>query len=70
MNSTISAQTFARKIKICKMPMPSECAGWSSPQNGSVQPPKNSVTIMPDVATMLEYSARKNSANFIEPYSV
>jgi hypothetical protein len=47
------------------MPMPATvAAGWSSPQNGSVQPPKNSVTIMADDATMLEYSAQEKQREF------
>ena len=37
---------------------------------GSVQPPKNSVTIIAELAIMFAYSPRKNSANFIELYSV
>src|SRR5471030_430094 len=56
MNTPSNAQIFARKIRICAMPMTSDVAGWSSPQNGSVQPPKNSVTIIPADAVMFEYS--------------
>ena len=70
MKTVINPAIFNRNINICTMAMPMECAGWSNPQNGSVQPPKNNVVIIPVVATILEYSARKNSANFIELYSV
>ena len=38
-------------------------------QNGRVQPPKNSVTIMPADASMAAYSPIGNMANFIELYS-
>src|SRR5205085_668121 len=34
------------------------------------QPPRNSVAHRPDTVTMLMYSARKNSANFSDEYSV
>ena len=38
--------------------------------NGARQPPRNSVVASAETVTMLMYSARKNSANFIEEYSV
>src|SRR5207253_5057855 len=38
--------------------------------NGALQPPRNSVVANAETVTMLTYSARKNSANFIEEYSV
>src|SRR5262245_24535280 len=37
---------------------------------GARQPPKNSVAHRPETVTMLMYSARKNSANLSEEYSV
>ena len=37
---------------------------------GARQPPRNSVVASADTVTMLMYSARKNSANFSEEYSV
>src|SRR5208282_497156 len=61
MNNTMNNSIFTRKIKICARPVTRLAAGWSSPQNGSVQPPKNSVTIIAADAIMLEYSPRKNS---------
>src|ERR1019366_4477071 len=38
--------------------------------HGARQPPRNSVVMSADTVTMLMYSARKNSANFNEVYSV
>ena len=38
--------------------------------HGARQPPRNSVTASAETVTMLTYSARKNSANFSEEYSV
>src|SRR5256714_5155958 len=37
---------------------------------GARQPPRNSVVHRPETVTMLTYSARKNSANFSDEYSV
>jgi hypothetical protein len=39
-------------------------------RNGSVPPPRNSVVAIAETVTMLTYSARKNSANFSDEYSV
>src|SRR2546423_15575671 len=38
--------------------------------HGARQPPRNSVAHSPETVTMLMYSARKNSANFSDEYSV
>src|SRR5882672_7557201 len=38
--------------------------------NGGCQPPKNSSVATQETVTMLQYSAMKNAANFILPYSV
>src|SRR4051794_21047164 len=38
--------------------------------NGARQPPRNSVAASAETVTMLMYSARKNSANFSDEYSV
>ncbi len=38
--------------------------------HGARQPPRNSVVAIAETVTMLTYSARKNSANFSEEYSV
>ena len=38
--------------------------------HGARQPPRNSVVASAETVTMLTYSARKNSANFSEEYSV
>src|SRR3954470_13040758 len=37
---------------------------------GARQPPRNSVVAIAETVTMLTYSARKNSANFRDEYSV
>src|SRR6478672_5699172 len=42
---------------------------WSI-QNGACQPPRNKVVASAETVAMLMYSARKNSANFNELYSV
>jgi len=68
--NTIKTNTFARKMAMLTKPQIAEGAIWSKPHHGSVQPPRNSVTIIADDAIMLEYSPMKNSANFIELYSV
>src|SRR5689334_24571604 len=39
-------------------------------RNGSVPPPRNRVVAIDETVTMLTYSARKNSANFSDEYSV
>ena len=38
--------------------------------HGARQPPRNSVVASAETVTMLMYSARKNSANFSDEYSV
>src|ERR671936_462832 len=38
--------------------------------NGACQPPRKSVVASAETVTMLMYSARKNSANFSDEYSV
>src|SRR5918911_2448611 len=38
--------------------------------NGARQPPRNRVVAIAETVTMLTYSARKNSANFSDEYSV
>ncbi len=69
MNNSRNPNTFARKIAMCAMPPGSVVAVWSRPNYGSVQPPKNSVTIIADARIMFAYSPMKNSANLIELYS-
>src|SRR6185503_3287374 len=48
---------------------------WFAPSqidsgHGARQPPRNSVVASAETVTMLTYSARKNSANFSDEYSV
>ena len=48
---------------------------WLAPSHseigqGARQPPRNIVVARAETVTMLTYSARKNSANFSEEYSV
>src|ERR1019366_6443522 len=38
--------------------------------NGGCQPPKNNSVVTQETVTMLQYSAIKNAANFMLPYSV
>ena len=70
MNTSRNTNTFARKIATCAMPPGNVVAVWSRPNHGSVQPPKNSVTIIADARIMFAYSPMKNSANLIELYSM
>ena len=70
MNTPSNTKTFPRKMPIWAVPPRIVVAGSFKPNIGSVQPPKKSVTIMPEAAIMLVYSPMKNIANFIEPYSV
>ena len=68
MNRTMKASSFATKIPMWSSPTAMELAGSLRP--GSVQPPKNNVTIIAEAAIMAAYSPMKKSANFIELYSV
>ena len=70
MNPNRNTNTFARKIATCAMPPGNVVAVWSRPKHGSVQPPKNSVTIIADARIMFAYSPMKNSANLMELYSM
>ena len=49
---------------------PSLAPSQSDSGHGARQPPRNSVVASAETVTMLTYSARKNSANFSEEYSV
>ncbi len=55
MNTTMKMSIFAMNTPMWSSPAPIELAGSLMP--GRVQPPKNSVTIMADDASMLMYSA-------------
>src|SRR6201994_4021321 len=49
---------------------PSFAPAQSESGHGARQPPRNSVVATAERVTMLTYSARKNSANFSDEYSV
>ena len=68
MNTKIMAATFAKKTTILITPKIQPCEPSGMP--GKCQPPKNKVTMMADPVIMAAYSPRKNSANFIDEYSV
>jgi hypothetical protein len=49
---------------------PSLTPGINEIGNGALQPPKNNVVARAETVTIFMYSAKKNSANFSEVYSV
>ena len=68
MKTNRNAATLPRNHRIGKYPVfaPSQIDSG----HGACQPPRNSVVASAETVTMLTYSARKNSANFSEEYSV
>ncbi len=67
-----NAHTFAKNTPILIRPNSTPATPGKDPSgiNGSVQPPKNSVTITPEPAIIAAYSPRKNRANPMPEYSV
>src|SRR3712207_6431409 len=67
--NTNSATTTLRKNQSSG---PQPVLAWSQMEigHGARQPPRNSVAASAETVTMLMYSARKNSANFSDEYSV
>ena len=55
-----------RKASICSQPL----LFRNDSGHGQLPPPRKSVVAMAETVTMLTYSARKNSANLSEVYSV
>ena len=45
-----------------------QVGGWIP--NGSSQPPRNSVTAIPETTSMFRYSANRNATMRVPPYSV
>ena len=45
-----------------------QAGGWIP--NGSSQPPRNSVTAIPETTIMFRYSANRNATIRVPPYSV
>ena len=66
MKTNRKMNVLIRKASICSQPLPFR----NDSGHGQLPPPRNSVVAMAETVTMLTYSARKNSANFSEVYSV
>src|SRR5689334_19777546 len=66
MNRNRNRKVLIRKASICSQPL--EFRNDSG--QGHMPPPRNSVVAMAETVTMFTYSARKNSANFSDEYSV
>src|SRR3954454_21350492 len=62
--------TLARNHRIGHQPVLSTPSSTSDSGHGARQPPRNRVVASAATVVMLTYSARKNIANLIEPYSV
>src|SRR3712207_2115868 len=66
MNRNRNRNVFSRNATNCSQPLPLRKVSG----HGHAPPPRNSVVAIAETVTMLTYSARKNSANFSEEYSV
>src|SRR3954449_2710718 len=64
------ATTLARNQRIGHHPVLSTPSSTSDSGHGARQPPRNSVVAKAATVVTLMYSARKNMANLIDPYSV
>src|ERR671921_12002 len=66
MKTNRKMKVFTRKATNCSQPLPLRNVSG----HGNIPPPRNSVVAIAETVTMLTYSARKNSANFSDEYSV
>src|SRR3712207_1182398 len=66
MNRNRNRNVFSRNATNCSQPLPLRKVSG----HGHIPPPRNKVVAMAETVTMLTYSARKNSANFNDEYSV
>src|SRR6476659_11410518 len=69
MNTKMKASSLATNQRIGHQPELAPSQNWVI-GHGARQPPRNNVVASADTVTMLMYSARKNSANFSDEYSV
>src|SRR3954467_12413087 len=66
MKTNRKTNVLTRKATNCSQPLPLR----KDSGQGHAPPPRNSVVAIAETVTMLTYSARKNSANFRDEYSV
>src|SRR4051794_6743492 len=66
MNTNRKMKVLIKKARNCNQPLPLR----NDSGHGHIPPPRNSVVAIAETVTMLTYSARKNSANFNDEYSV
>src|SRR5919112_4890898 len=66
MNTKRNTSVLTMKASICSQPLPLR----NDSGHGHMPPPRNSVVAIAETVTMLTYSARKNSANLSDEYSV
>src|SRR5690349_23848178 len=66
MKTNRNTNVFTRNATNCSQPLPLRKVSGQ----GHMPPPRNSVVAIEETVTMLTYSARKNSANFSDEYSV
>src|ERR671918_1761606 len=66
MNTNRNTNVLTRNARNCNQPL----AFRNDSGHGHCPPPRNSVVAIADTVTMFTYSARKNSANFSDEYSV
>src|SRR5689334_8342430 len=66
MKTNRNRKVLIRKARNCSQPLPLR----NESGHGHIPPPRNSVVAIEETVTMLTYSARKNSANFSDEYSV
>src|ERR671923_596721 len=66
MNTNRNRNVLIRNARNCSQPL----ALRNDSGQGHCPPPRNSVVAIAETVTMLTYSARKNSANFSDEYSV
>src|SRR3954470_5049264 len=66
MKTNRNTNVLIRKARNCSQPLPLRNVSG----HGHIPPPRNSVVAIEETVTMLTYSARKNSANFSDEYSV
>src|ERR687893_608770 len=66
MNTNKNTNVLIRNATNCNQPF----AFRNDSGHGHIPPPRNKVVAIADTVTMFTYSARKNSANFNDEYSV
>src|SRR5215207_307834 len=66
MNTNKNTNVLTRNATNCNQPLPFR----NDSGHGHIPPPRNRVVAIADTVTMFTYSARKNSANFNDEYSV